>query len=111
MTQREWRYPCPKCKARVGEPCTYLTDAQRWHGNEQIVLHRVGDPCVRSHNERLTYRPRSEHRPAPVPPMSPAMRAYMEYDRQEYQAMRAWLQDNARIFRPTRQTPAPSVES
>jgi hypothetical protein len=75
----------------------YLKDAQRWEGSTQVVLHRVGDPCVRSHNERLTYRPRSE-RPAPIPKTSPAMRAYMEFDRQEYQAMRSWLQTNSHVF-------------
>lgn len=98
MTKREWRYPCPKCKARVGETCTYLQDKQRWQGNTQIVLHRVGDPCVRSHNERLTYRQRLRNRPAAIPPMHPAMRAYMEYDRREYQAMRDWLRANVDIF-------------
>lgn len=99
-TKREWRYPCPKCKARVGETCTYLTDAQRWTGYGrdamQEVLHRQGDPCVRSHNERLTYRPRRI--PVLVHGPSPAVRALWEYDRHEYQAMRSWLRANSALF-------------
>lgn len=98
MTKREWRYPCPKCGARVGETCTYLKDKQRWTagGTQQEVLHRIGDPCIRSHNERLTYRQRRTLPPVQGP--SPAVRALWEYDRHEYHAMRAWLRANVDIF-------------
>lgn len=99
MTKREWRYPCPKCGARVGETCTYLQDSQRWDLGIQVVLHRVGDPCVRSHNERLTYQQRKRRWTyPPVQGPSPAVRALWDYDRQEYHAMRAWLRANVDIF-------------
>lgn len=96
-TKREWRYPCPKCGARVGETCTYLTDIPIPSAYTEIRPHRAGDPCVRSHNERLTYRPRRTLPPVQGP--SPAVRALWEYDRHEYHAMRDWLRANRNIFR------------
>lgn len=100
VTKQEWRYPCPKCKARVGETCTYLTDAQRWTagGTQQVVLHHAGDPTVRSHNERLTYQERKRRKLPPVQGPSPAVKALWEYDRHEYRTMQAWLRANHGIF-------------
>jgi len=108
----EWRYRCPKCKARIGEPCIYLQDAQKWETawqtgtgghryrrDVQVILHRKGDPTRRSHNERLNQKHRAERpKPAPVVGPSPAVKALWDYDRLEYRAMREWLHANHRLF-------------
>lgn len=109
----EWRWACPKCKARVGEPCIYLTDLQRWdtrwvtdssgHKSRrevQTILHRKGDTTDRSHNERSVMRHRQEQRRKPIPVVgpSPGVRALWDYDRIEYRTMQGWLRENWRIF-------------
>jgi len=109
----EWRWKCPKCKARIGESCVYLQTSQKWHTvwetgldgrtkrprTVQTILHREGDPTTRSHNERTVLRYRKE-KPAAlvVKSMTPAVAAYWEADRLEYRQMREWLRANSWIL-------------
>jgi len=101
----EWAWACPKCKAKKGSPCVYVSASWKWVGHyrdeKRIQIHAAGDTTVKSHNERLNRMhnaARTRERTPPVVGPSAAVMAFWAYDRQEYSAMQAWLKENWGIF-------------
>jgi hypothetical protein len=100
--------PCPGCAAAAGEPCTYIVNAS-------IVdpPQRIGTPMIRVHPQRrdvirarrrrdaskaaLAARP-SENQDPGLASRRVIAAAQREFEVREYQAMAAWLRENAWIL-------------
>lgn len=111
-----YQLSCPDCGAVRSAPCTYLPiagqDDQFLHYRSAKMQARAaltGTPTKRPHNGRLNraaeVAARRFRRTLMQPPVTPASadriaaaRAEREFQRREYEELRAWLAVNARLL-------------
>lgn len=102
--------PCPKCYAPKEMPCIYIMpkglNVDFPTKNTKRMLSRVGRPTERLHTERFTLawvrearRQRKFVVNAATFTHTAAARAEREFDRREWEDLRAWLAQHAEIFR------------
>jgi len=100
---------CPKCYAPPEYPCIYIMpkglNVDYPTPNTKRKLARVGQPTERLHTERFTLawvrearRARKFVVNAATFTHTAAARAEREFDRREWEEMRAWLSQHAEIF-------------
>lgn len=110
---------CPECRALKGRPCVYLppvstVDREFLHYRSPAVQQRVartGTPTKRPHNARYNQynwladrrrrRTTQQRQPNLIPATAAARtiaRAEVEYDRQEYLKLRAWVAAHAHVL-------------
>lgn len=106
-------YRCPKCKAKAGDPCTYVSGPTRWDldpdtGRHQRAIARFGQPTKRVHRERHYVMYWAEKKEAQDEEQrkwelqrAAAMTAVVQLrrlDLDEYRQMQTWLKANYRLF-------------